>query len=92
MGIKRELVIFGVDCDRKKLIVRIVGGGKLAIPSCGQNIFVFTHIEGTELNAGEEVDNVATGTSGMGVDRIADTIIRVNKHAIFNFQEKPHKN
>ena len=30
--------------------------GAVAIPSNGQNIFYFSHIEGITLSAGEEVD------------------------------------
>jgi hypothetical protein len=32
-GIKRELVISGVDCDWKGYVVRTVGGGPVAIHS-----------------------------------------------------------
>jgi hypothetical protein len=44
----------------------------LAINSSGQTIFSLTHIEGITLIAGEEVDEVAGGASGMGVDRIGE--------------------
>ena len=33
---------------------------------------VFTHIEGITLGAGEEVDEVAGGASGMGMDTIGE--------------------
>jgi hypothetical protein len=49
-----------------------VGGGPVAIHSSGQTIFSLTHIEGMTLGAGEEVDEVAGGESGMGVDRIGE--------------------
>ena len=39
--IKRELVRFGVDCDQKRYIVRIVGGGLLAIHSSGQTFQMY---------------------------------------------------
>ena len=39
----------------------------MAIHSSGQTIFSLTHIEGITLGAGEEVDKVAGGASGMGV-------------------------
>ena len=44
----------------------------MAIHSSGQTIFSLTHIEGIPLSAGEEVDEVAGGASGMGVDRIGE--------------------
>ena len=34
--------------------------------------FSFSHIEGNTLGAGEELDEVAGGSSGMGVDRIGE--------------------
>ena len=37
----------------------------MAIHSSGQTIFSFTHIEGITLGAGEEVDEVVGGASGM---------------------------
>ena len=43
--IKRELVKFGVDCDRS----RIVRKGMVAIHSSGKTIIGFTHIEGNTL-------------------------------------------
>ena len=42
----------------------------MAIHSSGQTIFSLVHIEGITLGAGEEVDEVAGGASGMVVDRI----------------------
>ena len=42
----------------------------MPIHSSGQTDFGFTHIEGITLGAGEEVDEVAGGASGMGVDRM----------------------
>jgi hypothetical protein len=42
----------------------------VVIHSIEQTIFGFTHIEGIMLVAGKEVDQVAGGASGMGVDRI----------------------
>ena len=38
----------------------------MAIHSSGQAIFSLAHIEGITLGAGEEVDQVAGGASGMG--------------------------
>jgi hypothetical protein len=40
----------------------------LAIDSRGQTVFSFSHIEGISLGAGEKVDEIAGGASGMGVD------------------------
>ena len=40
----------------------------MAIYSGGQTVFSFFHIEDITLGAGEEVDEVAGGASGMGVD------------------------
>ena len=40
--------------------------------SSRQTIFGFTHIEGIILGAGEEVDQVAGGTSDMGMHRISE--------------------
>ena len=68
-GIKRELVSFGMDCNPKGYVVGIVGGGTVAIHSSGQIIFDFACIEGITLGADEEVDEVAGGASGMGLDR-----------------------
>ena len=57
-GFKRELVRFGVDCDRKGLTVGVVGGGPVAIHSSDQIVFSFAHIEGIALGAVENVDEV----------------------------------
>ena len=43
----------------------------VVIHSSGQTILGLFHIAGFTLGAGEEIDEVAGGTSGMGVDRIA---------------------
>jgi hypothetical protein len=40
----------------------------VAIHSSGRTIFSFTHIEGIILGAGEVIEQVAGGGSGMGVD------------------------
>ena len=40
----------------------------MAIHSSGQTIFSLVHIEGIALGAGEEVDEVAGGAGGMGVE------------------------
>ena len=42
----------------------------MANHSSGQTAFSLSHIEGITLGAGEEVDEVAGGAGGMGVDRI----------------------
>ena len=42
----------------------------MAIHSTGQTVFSFSHLEDITLGAGEEVDEVAGGASGMGVNRI----------------------
>ena len=44
----------------------------MAVHSSGQTIFSFAHIEGITLGTGEEVDEVAGGPSGMGVDGIGE--------------------
>ena len=44
----------------------------MAINSSGQTIFNITHLEGITLGASEEVDKVAGGASGMGVDGIGE--------------------
>jgi hypothetical protein len=41
----------------------------VTIHSSGQTVFSFTHIEDIILGAGEEVNEVAGGASGMDVDR-----------------------
>jgi hypothetical protein len=48
-------------------------------PVSGQTIFCFTHIEGTTLGIGEEVDEVAGGASGMVMDRIPEVGDRANE-------------
>ena len=42
----------------------------MAVHSSGQTIFGFSHIEDIILGAGEEIDEITGGGSGMGVDRI----------------------
>ena len=42
-------------------------------------LFLVSHIEGITLGAGEEVDDVAGGASGMGVDRIGETSDRASE-------------
>ena len=42
----------------------------MAICSCIQTIFSFTHIQGLTLGAGEKVEKVVGGVNGMGMDRI----------------------
>ena len=44
----------------------------MAIHASGQTIFSLALTEGITLDAGEEVDKVAGGASGMGVDGIGD--------------------
>ena len=44
----------------------------MAIHFSGQAIFSLVHIEGITLGAGEEVDEVTGGVSGMGVEGIGD--------------------
>ena len=44
----------------------------MAIHSSGQTISSLAHIEGITLSAGEEVDEVAGGASGMGVNGIGE--------------------
>ena len=58
---------FGVDCNWKGQVVGTVGRGPVAIHSSGQTISSLALIEGSTLGAGEEVDEVARGASGMGV-------------------------
>jgi hypothetical protein len=57
----------------------LFGGETVAIHSSGQIIFSFTHIEGITLGTGEEVDEVAGGASGMGLDRISEVGDRVSE-------------
>ena len=49
-------------------VVGTVGRGPVAIHSSGQTTFSLAHIEGITLGAGEEVDKVAGGASGMSVN------------------------
>ena len=42
------------------------------IHSSAQTIFSFTHIEGITLGAGEEVDDVGEGATGMSEDRVGE--------------------
>ena len=42
------------------------------IHSSGQTVFSFPHIEGITLGASEEVDELAGGAIGMGVDWIGE--------------------
>jgi hypothetical protein len=58
-GIIRDFMSFGIDFDRKRYIVGIVGGEPVAIHSSGQTVFSFPHLESITLGAGEEVDEVA---------------------------------
>ena len=51
----------------------------MAIHSSIQTVFGFTHIEGITLGAGEEVDKVAGGASGMGIDRIGEVRDRASE-------------
>ena len=51
----------------------------MAIHSSGQTVFSLTHIEGITLGSGEEVDEVAGGASGMGVNRIGEIGDRTNE-------------
>ena len=50
----------------------IVGGGLVPIHSSGRTVFRLPHIQGITLGAGEEVDEIARGASGMGADRIGE--------------------
>ena len=78
-GIKREMVRSGVDCHWMGQVIRTVGRRPVAIHSSGQTIFRLMHIEGITLGAGEEVDDVAGGTSGMGVGRIDEVDDRASE-------------
>ena len=71
-GIKGEMVGSGMDCHRKGQVVGTVGRRPVAIHSSGQTISSLAHIEGITLSAGDEVDEVAGGAGGMGVDRIGE--------------------
>ena len=71
-GINGEMVRSGVDCHWKGQVVGTIGRRPVAIHSSGQTIYSLAHIEGITLGAGEEVDEVAGGAGGMGVDRIGE--------------------
>ena len=71
-GIKGEMVRSGVDCHWKGQVVGTVGRRPVAIHSSGQTISSLTHIVGITLSAGEEVDEVAGGAGGMGLDGIGE--------------------
>ena len=62
------MVRSGVDCHWKGQVFGTVGRRLVAIHFSGQTIFSLAHIEGITLGAGEEVDEVAAGASGIGVD------------------------
>ena len=51
----------------------------MSIHSSGQSISSLAHIEGITLAAGEEVDEVAGGVSGMVVDRIGEVGTRASE-------------
>jgi hypothetical protein len=51
-------------------IVGTVAGGMVTIHCSGPTFFGFIHIEDIIMGAGEEIDEVAGGAIGMGVDRI----------------------
>jgi hypothetical protein len=52
----------------------------VSIHSSGQTVLSLFHIEGITLGAGEEVDEVARGASGMGADRIGEIGDRARGH------------
>jgi hypothetical protein len=60
----------------------------VAIHSSGQNIFDFAHIEGITLVAGEEVDEVARGAIGMGLDRFGEVGDRTSEHRLLRRMEQ----
>ena len=43
-----------------------------------QTIFILAHIEGITLGAGEEIDEVARGGGGMGVDGIGEVGVHIH--------------
>ena len=51
----------------------------MSIHSSGLTVFSFLHIEGNTLGLGEEVDGVAGGASGMGVDKIVEAGYRTSE-------------
>ena len=73
-GIKWEMVRSGMDCHRKGQVVGTVGRRPVTLHSSGQTISSLAHIEGIILSAGEEVDEVAVGASGMDVDRVGEVV------------------
>ena len=73
-GIKWELVRSGVDCHWKGQVVGTIERRPVAIHSSGQTTSSLAHIEGNTLSAGEEVDEVAGGAGGMGVDGIPNPV------------------
>ena len=54
----------------------------MAIHSSGETVFSPTHIEGITLGADEEVDEVAEGSSGMGVERIGEIGDRASERQV----------
>jgi len=54
----------------------------MAIHSSGLTVFSLTHIEGITLGAGEEVDEVAGGASGMGVDFYPQPYLSLHLHPV----------
>ena len=44
----------------------------MTIHSSGQIVFGFSQIEGVTLGTGEDIDEVARGATGMGMDRIGE--------------------
>ena len=75
-GIKMEVVKFGVDCDRKGQIIRIVGGGH---SFQWVHYFLFLQYRRYQKGAGKKVGEVAGRENGMGVDRIGEVGDRASK-------------
>ena len=50
-------------------------GGPVPIHSSEQTVFSLPYIERVTLGAGEEVDEVAGGASGMGADRLGRLVM-----------------
>ena len=61
------MVRSGVNFHWKGQVIGTVGRRPVAIHSSGQTISSLAHIEGITLSAGEEIDEVAGGASGVGV-------------------------
>ena len=61
-----------MDSNWKGQVITTVGRAPVAIHSSGQTIFRLADVEGITLGAGEEVDEVAGGESGMGVDGMGE--------------------